>query len=70
MRFKKHPRGNNICVFCEYWTGDAQMKFVNPYAGYEFENTTLGYCPKRNTRMGTLGSCKEYEASREAKKLL
>lgn len=71
MRFKNHPKGRKMCVFCEYWAGDAQMKFINPYVGYEYENTATGYCTKRgNRRMGVNGSCSEYEPSREARKLL
>ena len=71
MRFKSHPRNKKICLFCEYWSGDAQMKFVNPYEGYEYENTALGYCTKRgNRKIGVYGTCSEYEPSREAKKLL
>lgn len=70
MRLKGHPKRNKYCVFCYYWTGDAQTKFVDPYSGYEYENTARGHCMKRNLNMLAGGYCNNFEPSAEAQRLL
>lgn len=66
------PKFNPLCVFCENWTGDADMTFRSVGAGYEYEREAVGKCIKRGG-MATkaASSCTKYfEPSREARKLL
>ena len=67
---RRHPRNSKICVFCEYWTGDAGLKFINSTTGYEYELTASGKCTKKNVNEQTHCSCNFYEPSREARKLM
>lgn len=66
------PKFTHLCVFCENWTGDADMTFRSVGMGYEYEREAEGKCIKRGgirTKACT-GCTKFYEPSREAKKLL
>lgn len=69
-RTKNTPKRSKICVFCEYWTGDADLKFISSTVGYEYEHNAIGKCTKKNTNQHTFSSCANYEPSREAKKVL
>ena len=66
------PKSTHLCVFCEYWAGDADMKFRSTGMGYEYERDAVGKCIKQSgvkTRASS-GCSNYYEPSREAKKLL
>lgn len=67
-----HPKRSRRCAFCNYWTGDAKLRYVSNGVGYEFDNNANGKCIKKNggiTRAGS--SCnKDYEPNLDAKKLL
>ena len=67
---RRNPRNSKICVFCKYWSGDADMKFINSTVGYEYELTASGKCMKKNVTEKTHCSCSYYEPSYEAEKLL
>lgn len=67
---KAHPRKVKRCVFCEYWTGDADLKFVSTTGGYEYESCTYGICKKKNTMQTTYESCANYTPNMTARKLL
>jgi len=67
---RNHPKRKKCCVFCNYWLGDAGMKFVNSTVGYEYEHDAKGPCTKRNCSTSTYTSCQHYEPSIDAKKLL
>ena len=67
---RNHPRNKKTCVFCNYWLGDAGIKFVNSTVGYEYELTAKGSCTKRNCSTPTHVSCQNYEPSMDAKRLL
>ncbi len=66
------PKFSHLCVFCEYWTGDVGMTFRSTGMGYEYEREAVGKCIKRSgaTTKAASGCSKDYEPSREAKKLL
>lgn len=69
--YKHHPKRAKNCVFCNYWIGDAGMKFVNSVTGYEYEGAANGRCTKRNgANTSAAYSCTKYEPSMEAKRLL
>lgn len=67
---RNNPKRLKGCVFCNYWTGDANMKFINSTVGYEYELTTVGKCTKKNTSTRTYQSCSAYAPSVDASKLL
>ncbi len=67
---RNHPKRKKCCVFCNYWFGDAGMKFVNSTVGYEYEHEAKGSCTKRNCSTPTYVNCQHYEPSIDAKKLL
>jgi len=69
-RVTDHPKRCKYCVFCEYWTGDANMVLTSPIAGYTYENSARGKCVKGNMTIHAGGTCSKYEPSREAKKLM
>lgn len=64
------PKRSKICVFCEYWTGDAGLKFINSTVGYEYESYTNGKCTKKNTNQPTYTSCANYTPNMAARKIL
>lgn len=66
------PKFTHLCVFCEYWTGDADMKFRGTSMDYEYERDAVGKCIKKHgiTTRASSGCSNHYEPSREAKKLL
>ena len=66
-----HPKRAKNCVFCKYWLGDANMRFVNSIVGYEYENSARGKCTERNGAVfSAIYSCQYYVPSPEAEKLL
>ncbi len=67
---RRHPRNSKICAFCEYWSSNMDMKFINSTVGYEYELYSQGKCMKKNTTTQTHVSCNFYTPSREAQKLL
>lgn len=67
---RNNPKRHKGCVFCHYWIGDANMKFINSTVGYEYESTTIGKCTKRNASTRTHQSCTNYAPSIDASKLL
>lgn len=71
MKLTKRPDRNPFCVFCEYWMGDAEMEFISRMAGYKFEGNAKGKCAKSGVlRTAVNIKCRDFEYSREAKKLL
>lgn len=64
------PKRHKGCVFCHYWIGDANMKFINSTVGYEYELTTVGTCTKRNENTRTHQSCSNYMPSVDASRIL
>jgi hypothetical protein len=72
VKYTHHPKRSKSCVFCNYWIGDAKMKFVNSVVGYSYDGNVSGQCTKRNgSKTPAVYSCgKDYEPSIEAKKLL
>ena len=64
------PKRHRGCVFCHYWTGEANMKFINSTVGYEYESTAVGKCTKRNVSTRTHQSCNNYTPSIDASRLL
>ena len=66
-----HPKRTKRCAFCKRWDGDAKLVFKNPQMGFEFI-TAQGKCmATNNKRPSTDGhSCKHYEPSVEASRLL
>lgn len=69
-RTKNHPKRFKGCVFCYYWIGDAEMKFINSTVGYEFETYACGKCTKKNNNTKACQSCLNYEPNMEAKRIL
>lgn len=68
---RHHPKRCKLCVFCNYWFGDAKMKFYNSVVGYEYDNSVKGKCAKRNGAMTSAGyTCNNYAPSVDAGKLL
>ena len=65
-----HPKRRKICVFCHYWYGNADMRFVNTAVGFEFNNSADGKCMKTNCSKKTHTYCQHYQPSIEASKLL
>ena len=66
------PNFTHLCVFCDNWTGDAEMKFRSTGMGYEYEREAVGKCIKKNgcVTKAASGCSNHYEPNREAKKLL
>lgn len=69
-RTKNHPKRKKCCVFCDYWLGNADMKFINSTVGYEYEHDAKGQCTKRNCNTPTHVNCQNYEPNTDAKRLL
>lgn len=67
-----HPKRSKHCAYCNYWVGDAKLKYINNNVGFEYDNNANGKCIRRSgsiTRAGS--SCdKDYEPNQEAKKIL
>lgn len=66
-----HPKRAKNCVFCKFWIGDANMRYVNTVSGFEYDSSVKGRCTKRNGA-GTSAAyrCSNYVPSVEAEKLL
>lgn len=72
-RAKVNPRSSKRCAFCKFWSGDAQLKFVDRYVGFEYERSAKGKCMKNNATMYAENSgscCRQYTPGIEAEKLL
>lgn len=69
--YRHHPKRAKNCVFCNYWIGDAKMRFVNSVAGFEYDGCVKGKCIKKNgASTSAYSSCPKYEPSIDAQKLL
>ena len=65
------PKLSHLCVFCESWTGNADMVFRSAGMAYEFEREATGKCIKKGGTTKAASSCTKYfEPNREAKKLM
>ena len=69
-RTRNHPRRSKCCVFCHYWMGDAELKYVSPSVGFEYERDARGKCMKKDLSFFTYASCNMFSPSIEASKLL
>lgn len=70
-KVKRHPRSCKYCVFCKYWSGDADLRLVNSVVGYEFEMYSDGRCTMNNcVKRSSVPGCNKFEPSYEASKLL
>jgi len=69
-----HPARTKLCVFCNRWTGNANLKLKNPNVGYEFNGSTLGKCSRNNgtfpANSRIADKCEFYDPSMEARRLL
>ncbi len=69
--YTHHPKRAKDCVFCKFWIGDAQMRFVNSNVGYEFQASARGKCTKRNGSVTpACHTCSYYAPGPDAEKLL
>lgn len=68
-RTRNNPRWARYCVFCEYWTGDADLKFVSSSAGYEYESQAVGKCMKFSTNRFAHNICGKYEPNAAARRM-
>ncbi len=68
-RTKGNPKRSKICVFCEYWTGDAGLVFVNSSVGYEYEAMAVGKCMRNNQNKYTYSGCTKYEPNAAARRM-
>lgn len=63
---RKNGYGGNVCVFCHYWEGDAQLHSYSS-TQVEFDGQAKGMCLKtRGTRYAQTGACPKFELSNEA----
>ena len=69
-RTRNHPKRRKLCVFCNYWIGNANLTFINSSAGYEYDSTARGKCTKKNNTTATYQSCDKYAPSVDASRLL
>ena len=67
---RNHPKRCKQCVFCNYWFGNADLKFISSTVGYEYENYAQGKCAKKNVNVKAYQSCSLYKPSIDASKLL
>jgi hypothetical protein len=67
-----HPKNGPKCAFCKRWTGDADLVFKHPTTGFEFSAGVFGKCMATNSTQPSTGgsSCKKYEPSVEASRIL
>ena len=69
--YAHHPKRSKYCVFCKFWIGDANMKYVNSAVGYAYDANAKGKCTKRNgSATPACYSCASYKPSPDAEKLL
>lgn len=68
----KPNKYNHYCVFCDNWTGDADMTFRSVGMGYEFEREAVGKCIKKSgaTTKAASGCTNHYEPNHEAQKVM
>lgn len=69
-RTRNYPRRGKQCVFCHYWIGNADLKFISSTVGYEYEYYAQGQCTKQSASKKAYLSCNFYTPSIEALKLL
>lgn len=67
---RNHPKRVKQCVFCNYWIGDADLKFVSSTVGYEYEYYAQGKCAKKSMNAKAYQSCNFFAPSIDASKLL
>lgn len=68
-KIKNTPKGTKKCVFCEYWMGDADLKYIGSIY-YEYEITAKGRCTRKNVGMPTGGCCQNYTPNAAARRIL
>lgn len=66
---KAHPKRMKNCAYCNYWFGDANLKFINSSVGFEFTSDVKGKCSKKNINVSSNYRCNYYEPSEMAKKI-
>lgn len=69
-RTRNHPKRCKQCAFCNFWIGNAELKFINSTVGYEYEYYSQGKCAKKSTNVKAYQSCGLYTPSLDAQKLL
>lgn len=63
---KKNGYLGNICAFCNYWEGDANLR-SRTSSLIEFDDKAKGICLKnRSTRTSSLSACPKLELSPNA----
>lgn len=68
-----HPKRDKRCAYCNYWLGDAKLRFVSKGMGYEIDNNVKGKCIQKggtSTNAGTGSCCTYYKPNPDAQKLL
>lgn len=70
-KYTHHPKRVKKCVFCKYWMGDSQMKYINSIVGFEYETSSQGKCAKKNGALNFASyTCPNYVPNPNAEKLL
>ena len=71
-RYRYSPKHNKVCVFCNNWVGDANMKYLSSTNVYEFDSDAKGQCTKKSGAvMRASQFCSShYTPNREAERLL
>ncbi len=68
-----HPKHIKPCVLCKNWMGNADLEFKSIVMGFQFTKGVIGKCVAKNggsPSSSYCGSCKYYEPSVEASRLL
>ena len=68
-----HPARNKRCVFCNRWTGEANLKMIAPNIGYEFTTAAMGKCAKNNATRPShwiADKCEHYDPNMDARRML
>jgi hypothetical protein len=67
-----HPKNGKRCMLCKRWGGDAALVFKSPQTGYEYSTGIFGKCMKNGSNQASTNgnSCRDYEPSYEASRLL
>ena len=71
-RYVMKPKINKVCVFCNNWIGNANMKYLNSVVGYEFDSDARGRCTKKNGAIYRASQfcSSHYEPNIDARRLL
>lgn len=65
-----HPKTRKYCVFCHYWTGDADLRYIPTAREFEYEYGAQGRCAKAGIVKQSYASCSKFTPSIEASKYL